>query len=176
MATAAAAGCRKLQPAAMEHSVSPRPPAPPFCATCKKPSKTVCISIDSQLWSSRAAQQRPTAVPERQWALVGVTFSKNGPWSVSIVSINIGSRSSGLVQCWGKISFCFIDRLTAVATTVIVTAAVTVLVTAAVIITVTVTVTVSATAVAATVPATVAVSVSVPGTAPCSCCFRHSFS
>ena len=114
--------------------------------------------------------------------MVGVTFSKNGPWSVSIVSINIGSRSSGLVQCWGKISFCFIDRLTAVATTVIVTAAVTVLVTAAVIvavtvgITVTVTVTVSATAVAATVPATVAVSVSVPGTAPCSYCFRHSFS
>ena len=110
--------------------------------------------------------------------MAGVIFSKNGPWSVSIVSINIGSRSSGLVQCWGKISFCFIDRLTAVATTVIVTAAVTVLVTAAVIVTVTVTVTVtvSATAVAATVPATVSVSVSVPGTAPCSYCFRHSFS
>ena len=112
--------------------------------------------------------------------MVGVTFSKNGPWSVSIVSINIGSRSSGLVQCWGKISFCFIDRLAAVATTVIVTAAVTVFVTATVTVSVTVTVavsvSVSATAVAATVPATVAVSVSVPGTAPCSYCFRHSFS
>ena len=94
------------------------------------------------------------------------------------MSINIGSRSSGLVQCWGKISFCFIDRLAAVATTVIVTAAVTVLVTAAVRVTVTVSVpvTVSATAVAATVPATDAVSVSVPGTAPCSYGFRHSFS
>ena len=120
-------------------------------------------------------------------SLVGVTFSKNGPWSVSIVSINIGSRSSGLVQCWGNISFCFIDRLTAVATTVIVTAAVTVLVTTtvtvavsvtvkvAVPVTVTVPVTVSATAVAATVPATVAVSVSVPGTATCSYRLRHSF-
>ena len=32
----------------------------------KKHSKTVCISIDSPLWSSRAAQQRPTAVPERK--------------------------------------------------------------------------------------------------------------
>ena len=109
-------------------------------------------------------------------SLVGVTFSKNGPWSVSIVSINIGSRSSGLVHCWGQISFCFIDRLPAVATTVILTAAVTVFVTATVTVTFTVTVTVSATAVAATVPATVAVSVSVPGTAPCSYCFRHSFS
>ena len=133
-------------------------------------------------------------------SLVGVTFSKNGLWSVPIVSINIGSRPSGLVQCWGKSSFCFIDRLAAVATTVIVTAAVTVFVTATVTVSVTATVTatvtvtvtvtatatvsvavtvpvtVSATAVAATVPATVAVSVSVPGTAPCSCCFRHSFS
>ena len=86
------------------------------------------------------------------------------------MSINIGSRSFGLVQCWGKSSFCFIDRLAAVATTVIVTAAVTVLVTAAVIVTVTVgipvpvAVTVSATAVAARVPATVAVMVFV--TAP----------
>ena len=99
------------------------------------------------------------------------------------VNINIGPRSSGLVQCWGKISFCFIDRLTAVATTVIVTAAVTVLVTAAVTATVTVsvtvtvavTVTVSATPVAATVPATVAVSLSVPGTATCTYRLRHSF-
>ena len=173
--------------------MAPAPsPQPPFCATCQKHIKTVCISIDSPLWSPRAAQQRPTAVPERQWALAGVTFSKNGPWSVSIVSINIGSRSSGLVQCWGKISFCFIDRLAAVATTVIVTAAVTVFVTATVTVSVTVTVTatatvtvtvtvtvsvsVSATAVAATVPATDAVSVSVPGTAPCSYGFRHSFS
>ena len=115
--------------------------------------------------------------------MAGVTFSKNRPWSVSIVGINIGSRSSGLVQCWGKISFCSIDRLAAVATTVIVTAAVTVFVTATVTVSVTVTVTAtvtvavsaSATAVAATVPATVAVSVAVSGTAPCSYCFRHSF-
>ena len=91
------------------------------------------------------------------------------------MSINIGSRSSGLVQCWGKINVCCIDRLTAVATTVIVTAAVTVLVTAAVIVTVSVPVTVSATVVAATVPATVAVSLSVPGTATCSYRLRHSF-
>ena len=60
------------------------------------------------------------------------------------MSINIGSRSSGLVQCWGKISFCSIDRLTAVATTVIVTAAVTVLVTATVTVSVSVTGTVPA--------------------------------
>ena len=46
------------------------------------------------------------------------------------VTFNTGlGRPSGLVQCWGKISFCFTDRFTAVAATVIVTAAVTVLVT-----------------------------------------------
>ena len=106
------------------------------------------------------------------------TFSTDEPWSLSIVGINTGSRSSGLVQRWEKISCCYVDRLTAVAAAITVTAAVTVLVTATVTVTVTltVTVTVSATAVAATVPATVAVSVSVPGTAPCSYCFRHSFS
>ena len=100
-------------------------------------------------------------------------FSKNGPWSVSIVDVTIGFGSSASVQ-----GFFSVDIFTAVATTVIVTAAVTVLVTAAVRVTVTVSVpvTVSATAVAATVPATDAVSVSVPGTAPCSYGFRHSFS
>ena len=114
--------------------------------------------------------------------MVGVTFSKNQPWSVSIAGINTGSRSPGLVQRWGKISRCYADRLTAVAAAVTVTAAVTVLVTATVTVTVTVgitvivAVTVSATAVAATVPATFAVSASVPGTAPCSYCFRHSSS
>ena len=112
--------------------------------------------------------------------MVVAIFSKNGPWSVSIVDVTIGFGSSASVQCWEKVSFFFVDILTAVATTVIVTAAVTVLATAAVIVTVTVTVTVSvsvsATAVAATVPATDAVSVSVPGTAPCSYGFRHSFS
>ena len=128
---------------------------------------------------------RPTAPDgssRTKMSLGRCSFPQKRAWPVSIMSISIGSRSSGLVQCSGKISFGFIDRLTAVATTVIVTAAVTVLVTAAVIvavtvgITVTVTVTVSATAVAGTVPATVSVSVSVPGTAPCSYCFRHSFS
>ena len=114
--------------------------------------------------------------------MVVATFSTNEPWSLSIVGINTGSRSSGLVQRWEKISCCYTDRLTAVAAAVTVTAAVTVLVTATVTVTVTVgitvivAVTVSATAVAATVPATVAVSASVPGTAPCSYCFRHSFS
>ena len=81
--------------------------------------------------------------------LVGVVFIKNEPWSVSIVAIHIGSRSSGLVQCWEKISSCYIDRLTAVAATVTITAAATVLITA---------------------------TVTVTGTAPCSYCFRRSFS
>ena len=99
--------------------------------------------------------------------MVGVIFIKTSLGRSQFVAIHVGSRSSGLVQCWGKINFCFIDRLTVVATTVIVTAAVTVLVTAAVMVAVTVGITVAV---------TVAVSVSVPGTAPCSCCFRHSFS
>ena len=58
--------------------------------------------------------------------MVDVTFSKNEPWSVSIVGINTGSRSSGLVQCWEEISPWYVDRLTAVVATVTVTAAVTV--------------------------------------------------
>ena len=85
--------------------------------------------------------------------MVVAIFSKNGPWSVSIVDVTIGFGSSASVQCWEKVSFFFVDILTAVATTVIVTAAVTVLVTT-----------------------TVTVAVSVTGRDPCSYCCRHSFS
>ena len=65
--------CRRVQetPASCygtlcKHPPAPAPSSPPFCATCQKPSKTVCISTDSHLWSSKAARRRRTAVPERK--------------------------------------------------------------------------------------------------------------
>ncbi len=81
-----------------------------------------------------------------------VIVSKSEPWPVSIVAMRIGSHSPGLVQCWGKISLCCVDRFKSVAATVIVTPAAMVLVTAI-----------------------VTVSVSVPVAAPCCYCFHHSF-
>ena len=58
--------CLHFWPLPPSPAQPPPSPQPPFCATCKKPSKTVCISIDSPLWSSKAARRRRTAVPERK--------------------------------------------------------------------------------------------------------------
>ena len=44
--------------------------------------------------------EHPIAVPERKWAVTGLTFSENEPWPLSILVRRTSSRFSGMFRRW----------------------------------------------------------------------------
>ena len=120
-------GAGNSGPTAWLRPVSPSPAQPSPYARPQKTHKTVGFSIDSLFWPSTASIACPIAVPGRKSALAGLTFSRNEPWSVSILPKNAASsRFPGMLQCRKMSNRCYSDRLTdTVAATVTVTAAVT---------------------------------------------------